>query len=293
MWTIHIQEPRTAGFIFGLLFCSQIAFAQKADVSKKPVIFYAMGDVPYSEDEAAALPQQIQDIPDDARFVMHVGDIKRGFVPCLSGVYQSVADRLKKSRQPLFIIPGDNEWNDCLIPSAAWDLWNEYFMRFEQNWQHQIPVFRQLEREENFSFVLDDVLFLGLNLVGGRVHDPEEWNVRHAQNFDWTKRNIERCGDQLRAVVIFGHAHPKTVHDDFFESLDRLALSTGKQFLYLHGDGHSWIQDRPFRAKNILRIQVDQGGHAPPLKVTVGTNLREPFIFDRRLPVEADNKTSN
>jgi hypothetical protein len=55
-----------------------------------------------------------------------------------------------------------------------------------------------------------------------------------------------------------------------------------KPVLYLHGDGHRWIKDRPFGAENILRVQVDQGGIAPPLKVTVTTDTDEPFEFDRR-----------
>jgi hypothetical protein len=53
--------------------------------------------------------------------------------------------------------------------------------------------------------------------------------------------------------------------------------------LYLHGDGHRWIHDRPFKAaKNILRVQVDQGGIASPLLVTVSDDPKQPFVFDRR-----------
>ena len=49
-----------------------------------------------------------------------------------------------------------------------------------------------------------------------------------------------------------------------------------------HGDGHKWIYDRPFEAKNILRVEVDQGGKAPPVKVQVTNDSTEPFVFDRR-----------
>lgn len=271
-----------------LLMVSNLAGADVTRTSRA-VTFYAMGDVPYSADDQVLLPKQLAEIPGDAEFVIHVGDIKRGFVPCLSGVYENVATTLKKSRQPLFIIPGDNEWNDCLVPVAAWKLWQQHFMRFDQNWQHRLPVFRQLEREENFSFVIDNVLFVGINLVGGRIHDADEWKQRHAQNAQWVKRNIANVGESLRAVVLFGHANPQPVHDDFFQPLTQTAQQLGKPILYLHGDGHKWIKDRPFPAQNIQRIQVDQGGIAPPLKVTIRINPEEPFLFDRRLPDAEDS----
>ena len=117
------------------------------------VTFYAMGDVPYAPAEDLKLPQQITDLPTDAEFVIHVGDIKRGAAPCDENVYQKVSGMLSKSKSPVFIIPGDNEWNDCTDPNQAWQYWNQYFMRFDQQWHHQLPVFRQVEQEANFSFL--------------------------------------------------------------------------------------------------------------------------------------------
>ena len=249
-----------------------------------PVVFYAMGDVPYSEEEDLLLPKQIDKLPDDATFLVHVGDIKRGATFCAEPVYAKVAGMLQKSRVPTFIIPGDNEWNDCVDPSNAWQFWEQYFLRFDQHWQHRLPVFRQLERAENFSFLHQGVLFLGLNLVGGRVHDAAEWPRRHAENLQWVRQNLDQFGEQTAAVVIFGHAKPRPDHDDFFQPLVEDATKLAKPILYLHGDGHRWIQDRPFGADNILRVQVDQGGIAPPLKVVVDLSASEPFQFDRRLP---------
>ena len=141
------------------------------------VTFYAMGDVPYKPEEDRLLPSQIADLPDDGQFVVHVGDIKSGSTPCDESVFQKVSGMLSKSRTPVFIIPGDNEWNDCADPSQAWTFWNQYFRRFDRRWNHTIPIFRQIEHEENFSFVINDVLFVGINLVGGYVHDPGEWQT--------------------------------------------------------------------------------------------------------------------
>ncbi len=266
--------------------------AQETADPEGEILFYAMGDVPYTASDDLLLPIQIAELPTDGTFVVHVGDIKGGAAPCLPGVYEKVDGMLRACKTPLFIIPGDNEWNDCLIPGpeTAWGYWVKHFMRFDQNWQHTLPVFRQLEREENFSFVVDNVLFLGINIVGGRVHDAEEWKLRLQQDFDWVQRNMEHYGGNLRSVVLFGHAHPNPSHNVFFQQFNELAENFGKPILYLHGDGHTWVHDYPFEAKNILRVQVDQGAKGPPVQVTVTNDPIEPFKFDRRLPEPAPPK---
>lgn len=246
------------------------------------VTFYAMGDVPYAPGEDVLLPKQIENLPGDAEFVIHVGDIKRGLPLCTESVYTKVAGMLGKSAPPVFIIPGDNEWNDCVNPDQAWEYWDRHFMKFDERWQHRLSVSRQKIREENFAFVKSGVLFIGLNIVGGRVHDEQEWKLRHAGDLDWVKSNVQRFGTEISSLVIFGHAKPAKVHNDFFDPFSKVAEDFGKPVLYLHGDGHKWIYDRPFKAKNILRVEVDQGGIAPPVKVMVTDHPTKPFVFDRR-----------
>lgn len=250
------------------------------------VTFCAMGDVPYVSAEDVLLPKQIAELPQDAEFVIHVGDIKGGKPPCHEAVYIKVSGMLSKATPPVFIIPGDNEWNDCINPDPiqAWEYWEKHFMRFDRRWQHDLPLFRQLEREENFSFVKNGVLFVGLNIVGGRVHDADEWKQRHAECLTWIRRNLSQFGDEVSSLVVFGHAKASANHKDFFGPFNEDARQFGKPILYLHGDGHRWTHDHPFEAKNILRVQVDQGGIAPPLKVTVTDDQTEPFVFDRRIP---------
>ncbi|NQV28543.1 MAG: hypothetical protein HQ518_29675 [Rhodopirellula sp.] len=275
---------KSVAFIL-LLVSSQPVFVEQVradDDAKVQVTFYAMGDVPYAPEEDVLLPKQIADLPNDAEFVIHVGDIKRGVPLCNEAVYNKVAGMLSKSAAPVFIIPGDNEWNDCLNPAQAWTYWDQYFMKFDRHWKHDLTVERQKIREENFAFVKGNVLFVGLNIVGGRVHDEQEWKLRHASNLDWVKSSLQRSGKEISSLVVFGHAKPAKVHDDFFGPFSQVAEDFEKPVLYLHGDGHKWIYDRPFKATNILRVQVDQGGIAPPLKVSVTDDPTKPFRFDRR-----------
>lgn len=264
------------------------AFADEPSVPRELVTFYAMGDVPYAPDEDLLLPQQIAELPPDGEFAVHVGDIKAGAPPCDESVYIKVSGMLSQAAMPVFIIPGDNEWNDCTDPTQAWVFWRRHFMRFERHWEHQVPLFRQLEREENFSFVRNGVLFVGLNIVGGRVHDHAEWKRRHAEGLDWVRRNLRRFSSEISSLVVFGHAKPVAVHNDFFDPFSEEATEFGKPVLYLHGDGHRWIHDRPFSAPNILRVEVDQGGIASPVKVTVTDHATTPFLFDRRVHQVSD-----
>lgn len=274
-------------------FCSFVAFiasvalcavlnAEEPNPGKTKVVFCAMGDVPYSSAEDVLLPKQVAALPSEAEFVIHVGDIKAGKDTCNEDVYVKVSGMLSKSKPPVFIIPGDNEWNDCTDPATAWTFWEQYFMKFDQHWKHGFEVARQKKRPENFAFTRGGVLFVGLNLVGGRVHDAQEWKKRHKQDLRWLRRHIKNSGEATSSLVIFGHAKPAEKHDDFFEPFEKTASEFEKPILYLHGDGHKWIHDRPFKSQNVLRVQVDQGGIAPPVLISVTEDPQKPFQFDRR-----------
>jgi hypothetical protein len=71
-------------------------------------IFYVIADVPYNEIEAAELPNQIQALPSDAEFLVHLGDIRqaRGGGACKLYEYNDVATVLQQSAVPVFIVVG-------------------------------------------------------------------------------------------------------------------------------------------------------------------------------------------
>jgi len=51
--------------------------------------------------------------------------------------------------------------------------------------------------------------------------------------------------------------------------------------LYMHGDGHVWDMDsNMYNGLYMTSIQVDQGGLAPPVRVTVGEGP-DYFTFER------------
>lgn len=171
---------------------------------------------------------------------------------------------------------------------------------FEDNWDHNFQVDRPSDRPENFSFTHKKNLFIGLNIVGGRVHDPAEWTLRLTEQVAWATGLMKAhttgnmVVDQVRSIVIFGHANPTAVHDSFFVPLKtfiRDELASDIPVLYLNGDGHLWSYDSSFFGlKQLLRIELTGGTTEPPLQLivapsddAVSNNAESVFLYDRRL----------
>ena len=98
----------------------------------------------------------------------------------------------------------------------------------------------------------------------------------------------------IRAAVVFAQANPfvikpgepKDKFKAFLVPFRRAAAEWKKPLLFLHSDGHVWIDDQPWPEKNIRRIQVDKWDYKyPTLQVTVGDagDAKTMFTFNRRL----------
>lgn len=279
-----------------MLVCVRSLCADDApSATPQTLTFAAMGDVPYAPLEYDLLREHLEDLGEDIDFVVHLGDIKRGLPLCPEFFYSSAAEVLKASPKPVFILPGDNEWNDCSDPAAAWTFWQKHFDRFEQRWEHPFQVHRPKVHSENFAFVAEGVLIIGINIVGGRVHDEAEWRARHAADARWVSHALTEIGPQCRAAIVCGHARPTVVHDDFFIPLAKSAEAFQKPMLYIHGDGHKWDYEQRFKVDNLQRLQVDQGGIARPVLIHVTGDAEtcepgSPFEFDRRKEKESSQE---
>jgi hypothetical protein len=268
--------------IFALLswFICSMAVADADDVR---MTFAAMGDVPYRSEERLRLAADLLDLPSQTAFVIHLGDIKPGTPFCGEGEYAVMARILKGSTVPVFIIPGDNEWNDCARPTRAFGYWLAHFRAFEQRWPGFEDVIRQESQPANFAFVRERIVFVGLHVVGGRVHDRAEWDTRHADDLTWLRTHLLPAGSaDINAAVIFGHGQPSKATQDFFDGFAEVAEEFERPILYVHGDGHRWVHDQRFRTKNLQRVQIDRGGKSPPVLISVTGQPRSPFQFDRR-----------
>jgi hypothetical protein len=257
------------------------AVATAGSAQNAPITFTVIGDVPYSSSEIPQFEDTVADhnVYSPSDFFVHVGDIKSGSSSCVESHYVTAADILHGLAVPAYIVPGDNEWNDCSDPDQAWAFWEEHLLGLEQDFCGVPADFEaQSVRPENFAFTSKGVLFIGLNLVGGSVHDSSEWTTRLNQNADFVNQQLAQHGAQVRAMVVFGQAGPSSNRATFFDRFVTAAAGFGKPVLYVHGDGHSWIQDRPFSLQSILRVQVPQGD---PVEFDVSLDPVNPFTPDR------------
>jgi len=251
-------------------------------LADSPIIFSATGDVPYGSSEVSVFQQQIDDhnVYSPSDFFVHLGDILSGSESCSESRYQQVADIMHMLAVPAYIVPGDNETTDCSNPGSGWNLWVKYFMRFENFFCGTPATERQTSRPENFAFVKNGVLFVGINLVGGN-NDTKILQ----DDATWASQQLSGKKSSVRAAVFFAQAGPGDNHSTFFSPFVTAAASFGKPILYIHGNDHSWQYDHPFSgAPNVLRVIVDRGGTAPPVQVTVtldNSNTTNAFLFNR------------
>lgn len=259
--------------------------------------FYAIGDVPYNAVQQQQLRGQMLSIPPDAEFVIHVGDLRNAgrHLVCKESEYTSAAELLRLSPVPVFMLLGDNDWNDCPNAAEGLQMWKKEFLEFETRyWNHTFNIVREPNRTESFTFVHQSVLFIGLNLVGGRVLNRTEWANRLDSELEWTMQLIReyQTGDRIGRVVIFGHCDPTASHSRFFlplaEFID-IELGNRVPIIYMNGDKHQW-EYRPnfYNQSSFLRVMLKGGTSDPPLKVTIVADglpalTNEAFIYDRQL----------
>ncbi len=254
------------------------------DKPSDPIVFTVIGDVPYGNEQRDGFVNLIakHNAQNASEFVVHVGDIKAGKDPCNESVYQDVSALLKQLTVPTFVVLGDNEYNDCDNPNQALGFWNTYFLHLNENWTFSHQVNYQSERTENFSWIQNNVLFIGLNIVGSSVHDENEWKTRLTDDGNWVQQLLTTHKDNVKATIIFAHANMTENGTERFKPFTDVfraaAVSFDKPVLYLQGDGHLWIKNKPWQEQNITRVQISGGVDA--LKVTVSADLENPFAFD-------------
>lgn len=248
---------------------------------KQSFSFSVMGDVPRGAAEVVVLDSQILNINtrSASKFCFHLGDFKRGSEPCDEAVYQRVSSQLQNINRPVFMVMGDNEWNDCDNPDLAWEYWFQYFSMFENRWDHDLNVKHQPEQIDNFTFVYENVLFIGLNVVGSRIHDQIVWDKIESNDIIWMRQNIKNS--HADALVILTQANPELNHPNLLTTFQDLAEEFKKPILFLHGDGHHWTFDSGWKTSSMTKIQIDKGSIADPLEVSYQPENTTPFSFDR------------
>lgn len=261
-----------------------IVLALNGALHAAPVTFCATGDGPRSPEEFTLIAGWFAapNLLSGCAFLLHTGDLCAGSTHFDRAYSDSVEALYRQSPLPVVFVVGDNEWNDQENPAEGWENWSRGFLNFDRHFPQGPKPARQPERPENLAWMTDRVLFIGLNLVGGNVHDASEWRLRHGQNLAWVKQQLDGA-PAARAAVVFAQAKPTDKHADFFPAFIKCVREWKKPVMYLHGDGHKWQWEPGWKAPNLTRVQVDQVSKAPPVHITVGDEGAPQFVFDRKL----------
>jgi len=245
-----------------------------------PVTFYATSNTPYDGDEEKQLASNLATIPNDAEFIIHLGNLQDASVTmCPESRYSDAASVLKKSPVPLFVVPGEQDWVKCPRQKDSFNKWLAAFGTFEAESNNGMEVERSHSNPEIFSSLYNGVLFFGLHQVSGSIQDTDAHEARQQDMRNFFLGMLNYHKGQFRAVVIMGNARPGPQQQGFFNSIaDALRRYKGP-VAYVHAD--SGVGDAVYtplpELPHLLGVQVPTGNTHKPLKITVGYGSR-PFV---------------
>ena len=234
----------------------------------------------------------------NAEWMIHLGNWNQHSKQenrCNPKRYEMISETFRHSSVPVFLLPGDYEWNDCDDFPASVTTWRNTFVDFEMNWSPlPFKVFRQKARMENFSFVHEKVMYFGLNMVGGLMEDinQSQWSNRLRSNLRWVKNGVRRFFDKIELVIIFGSTGSIDVNKDFFMHLEVLVKQWNSEYVHDINTGEIIRRKLPvlyikesdnesaidFMGESNLILVNIRSGIWPPAKVSVDTRLNQ-FSF--------------
>jgi hypothetical protein len=286
------------------------------------VTFGVFGDTPYGTVEALAAERMIHEINrEPLAFTVHVGDFKSGSSPCSDEVYRKQRAFMDLARTPLVYLPGDNDWVDChrkgageYDPLERLRMLREVFFR-DRLHRGSGKLALQSQRDqagthcracvEHLRWRAGTVLFVTLNVQGSNnnLGRNPAMDLEHAQRAGavgaWLDSALVEATRQLTdAMVIFIHANPffertepgrpprrlPDGFDSFRRQLAQLAQRFTRPVLVIHGDSHSFQDNRPLydpvtreHIPNVRRVEVFGSPIVNWIKVTVRPGTAEPF----------------
>ena len=274
------------------------------------VTFYATSNTPSSNGSIGGgggsggvmgnqkqLSLDLQNIPNDAEFITHLGNLQDSSITqCSNNRNDEIKSIFKQSSPvPIFIVPGEHDWMNCPNPNYSWSKWIDTFSKFTENAfgeSNGMVITRPKTSPELFATVHNGVLFIGLHLVNGSLNSvfggdqgQKEMDIRNEQMVIFVRGTLDNLRGQYRAVVLMGNARPSQQQQSFFDGISTALKDSKSPVIYLHADSNKvgYVQHHPFSdgdddyLKKLLAVQVPNGGIGQsPLRITVGFGKR-PF----------------
>lgn len=210
-----------------------------------------------------------QQLIDDGEFFIHLGDIfSAKDRDCDEEAYDDAANLLRKSKLPVLVLPGDEDWVDCtdIKPKKALKLWKNSFVGIEKTWKETSKVPSLVQRSgdypENFAFLLRGVLFIGIS-NGRDEANEDEYKLREKETKLFIKSQVKTNEDDpsLRSIIAFAHTYQSD--NDILDWISQRLNGKDVHVALVHGD------EGPNKSQNgsFLDVPIDEA--LPPTKLTV------------------------
>lgn len=250
--------------------------------------FFVIADCPYDYNERYNLmPKHISELESDGEFLVHLGDLMYAMQDRCGEQYYAIASEiLQKAKMPTLVLPGDNDINDCPSIDHGEAMWMKYFHKFDEKWDHSLPLTRWGKLDESFGMLRKGVLYIGLNMVGGTPYSYSEKVERHELHLQMVKALFEEHKGKFKVIVLLKHADPGRNHQDFFNGEGRfidLIARMGIPTIHFHGDNHYYFEkEEEYGVDNYVRISLVGESQGPPLSVTIDVSKKNPIRVNRR-----------
>ena len=226
--------------------------------STNPVRFTAIGDTPYheSDSELALLSETLESIANkDIPFIVHIGDIFRGWTPCSPDLYELRAGVFHQSPVPFLVTIGDNEFNDCFDPDEAQALFRKIILG-NPPIRHTVTgvdsdiqpvhVIRQAEMIENAAWSyqnIDFIMFVLPDMPGNYPLNAEQISkILEANTTFISKRFTHAKLNKREAIVMITHSEPALCVAQgcarFNAVLEKEVKRFAKPVLLINGSNH-------------------------------------------------------
>jgi hypothetical protein len=148
---------------------------------------------------------------------------------------------------PTFVLPGDNDINDCTNVQHREEMWMKYFGRFNEQWDHKFEVRQWGYLNKSLLFLHKGMLYFGVNMPGGIPYSPSSMEAQYNVHLDWIGSILNGLSDgNYKVIVLLEHANPTYGNagnsNNFFKGFAGIVRESGKPTVHFHGDQHRYCE---------------------------------------------------
>jgi hypothetical protein len=248
------------------------------------------GDVPYSSADAGRYDDMIRAINgSSAVFAAHLGDIgPPESTTCTNTWVDRETARFDTFERPLVYTPGDNEWTDCSDQLGRLSYLRSKVFRStgtQSRGQTTMSLTSQASRgfPENARWTRGPVVFATVHIVGSRDNysHQSEFQPRRSADIDWVVDTFNQARDSgAEGIVLLAQADPnldqqasdsgRIAYQSMFDTIVGQSYYFAGQVLFVHGDGHTYKNQRPIAGRsNLRRVEVEGDSKVSYVRVHV------------------------